>query len=299
MLGKEIDSLTMHKIFQFVCMFNHTITKLDNNRSTFSHIAKGITDQPLQFEELIALAESDDKVKSHSNDKKSSNKKEAENVSIGAIPTNISPDLERSVHDAKTIESHIIAWLPYYVKATDVHWSETTLYYATRVFSMASKYKFPYGLHNLTTYHAVPVIAALTDQIGIRYRHTLFKKKHIIYVDHMQIEIYRLNALMDIILRKKKTLETNIDNFCKKEKKRQESIKTLKEMWKSKLEAISKHSRLSTVLSKTIQNEAKKRFLAENLKTLGIESSSIGSQLARNWPSQGGEKASFLILMLI
>lgn len=267
----------MHKIFQFVCTFNHTITKLDNNRFTFSRIAKKITDQPLQFERLIALAKSDDKVKSHSNDKKSSNKKEAENVSIGAIPTNISPDLEQSVRDAKTIKSHIIAWLPYYTKAADVHWSETTLYYATRVFSMTSKYKFPYDFHNLAIYHAAPVTAALIDQIGIRYRHALFKKKHIIYVDHMQMEIYCLNALTDIILCKKKTLETDIDNFCKKKKEKQKSIKTLKEMWKSKLEAISKHSRLSTVLSKTIQNEAKKRFLAKNLKTLSIESSSTGS----------------------
>ncbi|MCJ1271108.1 hypothetical protein MMC22_011007 [Lobaria immixta] len=68
MLGKKIDSQTMHKILRSVCTFDHTTTELDDNRSTFPRIAKGMPDQPLQLEGLTALAESDDKAKRHSND---------------------------------------------------------------------------------------------------------------------------------------------------------------------------------------------------------------------------------------
>lgn len=68
MLGKKIDSQTMHKILRSVCTFDHTTTELDDNRSTFPRIAKGMPDQPLQLEGLTALAESDDEAKGHSND---------------------------------------------------------------------------------------------------------------------------------------------------------------------------------------------------------------------------------------
>ncbi|MCJ1265508.1 hypothetical protein MMC22_005388 [Lobaria immixta] len=169
------------------------------------------------------LAESDDKTKGHSNDEEFSDAEEAENASIGAIPTDTSPDLERSVGDAETMENHIVARLPHYAKAADVHRSETTLYHARLVSNMASKHDFPYGPHNLTTYRAPPVTAALADQIGLHYGHASFEEKHLIHVDHVQMEIHRLDALMDVILRKKKALETDIDNLrnnlrCKQEK---------------------------------------------------------------------------------
>lgn len=236
-------------------------------------IAKGMT-QPLQLEGLTALAELDHKAEGHSNDEEFSDEEEAENASVGAIPTDIGPQLERAVSDAVTMENVIIARLPHYAKAADVHRHDTTLYHAKLMSGMASKHDFPYGPHNLATYRAPPVTAIMADQIGLHYGHALFEEKHLIHVDHVQMEINRLDALMDVILREKKALETNIDNLRKKEKERQESIKTLREMWKSNLQAIDEHRRLSGTPSETIQNEAKKGFSAEDLKTLGIESSS-------------------------
>ena len=118
-----------------------------------------------------------------------------------------------------------------------------------------------------------------------------FEEKHLIHVDQVQMEINRLDALMDVILCEKKALETSIDSLRKKEKERQESIKNPQDIWKSNLQATNKSRRLSAVPSGTIQNEAKKRFLSEDLETLGIELSSIdvdtnsqptASQLLRN-----------------
>lgn len=250
-------------------------------------------DQPLQLEGLIALAKSNDKAKSYSNNKKLSDKEEARNANINAIPTDIGPDLERSVSDTEIMENYIIDSLPHYAKAKDMHRSEITLYHARLVSSIVSKHEFLYNPYNLATYHVPPIITTLVDQISLHYGYVSFKKKHLIHVDHVQIKNHCLDALIDVILRKKKTLEIDINNLCKKEKKRQEFIKTLREMWKSKLEAISKCSCLNAVPSKIIQNKAKKKLSVEDLKTFEIDSSSIGNQLARNWPSQGGEKAFF------
>lgn len=283
----------MHKILQSVWTFDHTTTELDENRFTFPCITKKMPDQPLQFEGLTALAKSDDKAKGYSNNKKLSDKEEARNANIDAILIDISLDLERSVSDAEIMENHIIDWLPHYAKAKDMHRSKTTLYHARLVSSMAFKHEFLYNSHNLATYHAPPVIATLVDQISLYYGHVSFEEKHLIHVDHVQMKIHCLDALIDVILREKKTLEMDINNLCKKEKKRQKSIKTLREIWKSKLEAISKRSCLNVVPSKTIQNKAKKKLSVENLKTFKIDSSFISNQLARNWPSQGEEKAFF------
>lgn len=50
------------------------------------------------------------------------------------------------------------------------------------------------------------------------------------------MEINRLDGLMELVLPEKKALETSIDNLRMKEKERQESIATLKEMWKRNLQ---------------------------------------------------------------
>ena len=53
----------------------------------------------------------------------------------------------------------------------------------------------------------------MADQIGLYYGHALFKEKHIIYVDQVQMEINCLNALINIIFHEKKALKTNIKLF--------------------------------------------------------------------------------------
>lgn len=83
----------MHKILQSVYTFDYTTNKLDNNRFIFFCIAKKMI-QLLQLKRLTALAKLDHKAEGHSNNKEFSNKKKVENISVGAIPTDINLQLE-------------------------------------------------------------------------------------------------------------------------------------------------------------------------------------------------------------
>lgn len=98
----------------------------------------------------------------------------------------------------------IIDWLPHYLKAADVHQHEITLYYAKLISGIASKHNFPYSPHNMATYCTLLTTTIMANQIGLHYGYVLFEEKYLIHIDHVQMEINYLDALMDVILHKKK-----------------------------------------------------------------------------------------------
>lgn len=257
MKGKAIDRTAMRAILRSVCTFDQTSGDLNIHDGTVPCIVKEPPVAPLDVRGLRATSDADDSV---------------EDSSVGPIMMDTTLNIDRTVRDADMISRRIVSRLPAYAKEAELRRTEIQNHHAKEITQMARTYDLPYLPHTLDTYRTPPATATIIDEVALHYSQSSFEEKHELHIDQVEMEIERLNILIQVTCNQKLALESDLAFLLGREKERQRAIRTLQELWENQLISFKEVRRMKAAQNGPILSEALKKFSEEEIRLLDMSS---------------------------